>query len=43
MFAALSEGREVKVPIAPLDRLLRLDVGIYDLSINWELVKGILA
>ncbi len=43
MFSALAEGREVKVPIAPFDRALRLGVGAIFVIVgisaqNWIMV-----
>jgi thiol-disulfide isomerase/thioredoxin len=38
MFSALSEGREVKVPIAPFDRVLRLGTGAFFLLVTLPLV-----
>ena len=45
MFTALAEGREVKIPIAPFDRMLRLGAGALLVAVgfstgNW-LVLGI--
>ena len=45
MFEALAEGKEVKIPIAPFDRMLRLGTGALLVMIgistgNWLIVGG---